>query len=179
MATYYRAHVQAALSGAAGKVVMPDAGEIVAKPSRLTMRRRSMRQAVRRTARRLIAQHGDVWFAEYKPGFRNFESNIARMAADLREMDSLAARYGRKLRYAINPQVICCDTQEEAEQLADEAERNAGPRDRMVNALGRRPCGHAGNLSPSACTAMRRSAWIAWSLASRRCWRAWRHSAPR
>ena len=41
-----------------------------------------------------------------------------------------------KLRYAINPQVICCDTQDEAERLADEAERNAGPRDRMVNALG-------------------------------------------
>jgi FMNH2-dependent dimethyl sulfone monooxygenase len=32
--------------------------------------------------------------------------------------------------------VICCDTQGEAERLADEAERNAGPRDRMVNALG-------------------------------------------
>ena len=45
-------------------------------------------------------------------------------------------QYGRKLRYAINPQVICCDTQDEAERIADEAERNAGPRDRMVNALG-------------------------------------------
>jgi len=51
-------------------------------------------------------------------------------------MDGLAAQYGRKLRYAINPQVICCDSQAEAERLADEAERNAGPRDRMVNALG-------------------------------------------
>ncbi|MBV8285351.1 MAG: hypothetical protein JOZ35_00345, partial [Hyphomicrobiales bacterium] len=40
------------------------------------------------------------------------------------------------LRYAINPQVICCKTQAEAERLADEAERSAGPRDRMVNALG-------------------------------------------
>ena len=84
----------------------------------------------------MIAQHGDVWFAEYKPGYRNFESNIERMAADVRAMDELAATYGRKLRYAINPQVICCETQAEAERLADEAERNAGPRDRMVNALG-------------------------------------------
>src|SRR5262249_7703762 len=84
----------------------------------------------------LIAQHGDVWFAEYKPGYRNFESNIERMAADVRAMDELAATYGRKLRYAINPQVICCETQAEAERLADQAERNAGPRDRMVNALG-------------------------------------------
>ena len=53
--------------------------------------------------RALIAQHCDVWFAEYKPGFRNFEANIARMAADLRAMDALAATYGRRLRYAINP----------------------------------------------------------------------------
>jgi FMNH2-dependent dimethyl sulfone monooxygenase len=84
----------------------------------------------------LIAQHGDVWFAEYKPGYRNFAANIERMAGDVRAMNELAAQYRRKLRYAINPQVICCDTQEEAERLADEAERNAGPRDRMVNALG-------------------------------------------
>jgi FMNH2-dependent dimethyl sulfone monooxygenase len=84
----------------------------------------------------LIAQHGDVWFAEYKPGYRNFESNIERMAADMREMDRPRGEIWRKLRYAINPQVICCDTQGEAERLADEAERHAGPRDRMVNALG-------------------------------------------
>jgi FMNH2-dependent dimethyl sulfone monooxygenase len=51
-------------------------------------------------------------------------------------MDALAAKHGRTLRYAINPQVICCDTQEEAEASADAAERHAGPRDRMVNALG-------------------------------------------
>jgi len=58
------------------------------------------------------------------------------MAADFRAMDALAARYGRRLHYAINPQVICADTQEQAERLADEAERNAGPRDRMVNPVG-------------------------------------------
>src|SRR5262249_50031214 len=133
--TYYRAHVRAALTGADGKVVMPDAGDIVAKPSHLPYppiyaASRSPQGKV------LIAQHGDVWFAEYKPGYRNFESNIERMAADVRAMNELAAQYRRKLRYAINPQVICCDTQEEAERLAGEAERNAGPRDRMVNALG-------------------------------------------
>jgi dimethylsulfone monooxygenase len=133
--THYRAHVLAALTGAEGKVVMPDAGEIVAKPSQLP---HPPIYAASRSpgGKALIAQHCDVWFAEYKPGFRNFESNIARMAADLREMGDLAARYGRKLRYAINPQVICCDTQDEAERLADEAEGHAGPRDRMVNALG-------------------------------------------
>jgi FMNH2-dependent dimethyl sulfone monooxygenase len=132
---FYRAHVQAALTGAEGKVVMPDPGDIVAKASHLPhppiyAASRSPEGKV------LIAQYGDVWFAEYKPGHRNFESNIERMAADVRAMDDLAGKYGRKLSYAINPQVICCETQAEAERLADEAERNAGPRDRMVNALG-------------------------------------------
>ena len=32
--------------------------------------------------------------------------------------------------------MICCETQAEAERLAEAAERDAGPRDRMVNALG-------------------------------------------
>jgi FMNH2-dependent dimethyl sulfone monooxygenase len=132
---YYRARVRAALAGAEGKVVMPEAGEVVAKPSRTP--HPPIYAASRSTeGKALIAQHCDVWFGEYKPGYRNFEENIARMAADFRAMDALAQQYGRKLRYAINPQVICADTQAEAERLADEAERSAGPRDRMVNALG-------------------------------------------
>jgi len=132
---FYRAHVRAALTGADGKVVVPDAGEIAARPAQLP---HPPIYAASRSpeGKAVIARHCDVWFAEYKPGFRNFESNIERMAADLRAMDALAATYGRRLRYAINPQVICCDTQEEAEALAEKAERGAGARDRMVNALG-------------------------------------------
>jgi len=132
---HYRAHVRTALTGAGGKVVMPDAGEIIAKPSRAP---HPPIYAASRSGggKALIAQHCDVWFAEYKPGHRNFEANIERMAADFRAMDCLAAGFRRKLRYAINPQVICADTQQEAERLADEAEQNAGPRDRMINALG-------------------------------------------
>ena len=132
---YYRAYVRAALTGADGKVVMPSAGEVVAPTSR---RPHPPIYAASRSpdGKAVIAQHCDVWFGEYKPGHRNFEANIARMQEDFRAMDGLAAQYGRKLRYAINPQVICCDSQAEAERLADEAERNAGPRDRMVNALG-------------------------------------------
>lgn len=132
---YYRAHVRAALTGADGKVVVPSAGEIVARPSR---RPYPPIYAASRSpdGKAVIARHCDVWFGEYKPGHRNFEANIARMAEDFRAMDGLAAQYGRRLRYAINPQVICRDSQAEAERLADEAERDAGPRDRMVNALG-------------------------------------------
>ena len=132
---FYRAHVRAAMTGAEGKVVMPDPGEIVAKPSRCPIRR-STPPAARPTAKALIAQHCDVWFAEYKPGFRNFEANLERMAADMRDMDALARETRPQAPLRDQPQVICCETQEEAERLAEAAERNAGPRDRMVNALG-------------------------------------------
>jgi FMNH2-dependent dimethyl sulfone monooxygenase len=132
---FYRAHVRAALTGADGKVAIPDAGDIIAKPAR--PRCPPIYAASRSPeGKALIARHCDVWFAEYRPGYRNFESNIERMSADLRAMDALAAKHDRRLRYAINPQVICCDSQAEAEALADEAERHGGPRDRMVNALG-------------------------------------------
>ena len=71
--TYYRAHVRAAMTGADGKVVMPDPGDIVAKASHLPYppiyaASRSPQGKV------LIAQHGDVWFAEYKPGYPQFRS---------------------------------------------------------------------------------------------------------
>jgi FMNH2-dependent dimethyl sulfone monooxygenase len=132
---FYRAHVRAALTGADGKVVIPDAGDIIAKPAHLPC---PPIYAASRSpeGKALIARHCDVWFAEYKPGYRNFEANVEHISADLRAMDALAAKHGRTLRYAINPQVICCDTQEEAEASADAAERHAGARDRMVNALG-------------------------------------------
>jgi len=131
---FYRAHVRAALTGAEGKVVIPDAGDIVARP-----RRRSppIYAASRASdGKGLVAEHCDFWFAEYKPGYRNFEANIERIAADIRDMDARAAKFGRRLRYAINPQVIVCETQDEAEALADAEESTAHARDRMVNALG-------------------------------------------
>jgi len=81
---FYRAHVRAALTGAEGKVVIPDAGDIVARP-----RRRSppIYAASRASdGKGLVAEHCDFWFAEYKPGYRNFEANIERIAADIRDM---------------------------------------------------------------------------------------------
>jgi FMNH2-dependent dimethyl sulfone monooxygenase len=132
---FYRAHVQAAMKGADGKVVMPNPGDVVAKPSQLP--HPPIYAASRAPhGKALIAQYGDVWFAEYKPGFRNFETNIVRMAADVQTMRELAASHGRTLRFAINPQIILAGTQEAAERQAEGAERNASPRDRMVNALG-------------------------------------------
>jgi FMNH2-dependent dimethyl sulfone monooxygenase len=51
-------------------------------------------------------------------------------------MRELAASHGRTLRFAINPQIIVADSQDEAERQAEDAERGAVARDRMVNALG-------------------------------------------
>ena len=89
---YYRAHVRAAMTGADGKVVMPTAGEIVARPSPVSRYPPIYAASRSPGGKELIAQHCDVWFAEYKPGFRNFEANIERMAADIRAMDDLAAQ---------------------------------------------------------------------------------------
>jgi FMNH2-dependent dimethyl sulfone monooxygenase len=131
---FYRAHVRAARTGAEGKVVIPDASEVVARPKR----RSPPIYAASRAAdgKGMIAEHCDFWFAEYKPGYKNFEENISRIAADIRDMDARAAQFGRRLRYAINPQVIICATQAEAEAIADAEEGSAHRRDRMVNALG-------------------------------------------
>jgi FMNH2-dependent dimethyl sulfone monooxygenase len=131
---FYRAHVRAALTGAEGKVVIPGAGEIVARPRRCSPPIYAASRAP--DGKGLVAEHCNFWFAEYKPGYRNFEANIERIAADIRDMDLRAAKFGRRLRYAINPQVIVCETQEEAEALADTEESTAHTRDRMVNALG-------------------------------------------
>ncbi len=70
----------------------------------------------------IIARHCDVWFAAYKPGFRNFEDNIAGIARDVAEMRQQARSYGRELRFGISTHLICCDTLEEAHAQADALE---------------------------------------------------------
>jgi FMNH2-dependent dimethyl sulfone monooxygenase len=117
-----------------GKVVPPEPGEIIARCRRegglpLFAASRNMH------GKDIIAERCDVWFAEYEPGYRNYESNLASVANQIREMDGLCAKYGRRIGYALNPQVIIADTMEEACRLADEAE-DPGNRDRISNALG-------------------------------------------
>lgn len=69
-----------------------------------------------------IAKHCDVWFAAYKPGYRNFEQNIAGVARDVADLNEAARSYGRKLRYGLSTHMICCDTVAEAEAQADALE---------------------------------------------------------
>jgi dimethylsulfone monooxygenase len=69
-----------------------------------------------------IAQHCDVWFASYKPGFRNFPENFAGVVRDIADMNQRACRHGRTLGYGVSTHVICCDTIEEAQTQADALE---------------------------------------------------------
>ena len=70
----------------------------------------------------IIARHCDVWFAAYKPGFRNFEENIAGIARDVAEMRQKARSYGRELRFGLSTHLICCDSLGEAHAQADALE---------------------------------------------------------
>jgi FMNH2-dependent dimethyl sulfone monooxygenase len=131
---FFKADVPASIVGSRGKVTPPEAGEIIARCRRgpglpLYAASRSG------PGKQIIAETCDVWFAEYAPGFRNFEDNLASVARQAREMDEICARSGRRLGYALNPQVIIADTMEEAERLADIAE-HPDTRDRVSNALG-------------------------------------------
>jgi FMNH2-dependent dimethyl sulfone monooxygenase len=131
---FYSADVPASILGSRGKVAPPEAGEIVARCRRgpgLPL------YAASRSApgKQIIAETCDVWFAEYAPGYRNFEANLASVARQAREMDEICARAGRRIGYALNPQVILADTMEEAHRLADMAE-HPDTRDRVSNALG-------------------------------------------
>ena len=70
----------------------------------------------------IIARHCDVWFAAYKPGFRNFEENIAGIARDVAEMRQKAQSYGRELRFGLSTHLICRDSLGEAHAQADALE---------------------------------------------------------
>jgi FMNH2-dependent dimethyl sulfone monooxygenase len=126
--------VPASILGSRGKVTPPEPGDIVARCRRgpgLPIYAAS-RSAPGKT---IIAETCDVWFAEYAPGYRNYESNLASVARQAREMDDICARAGRRIGYALNPQVILADTMDEAHRLADMAE-HPDTRDRVSNALG-------------------------------------------
>ncbi len=69
-----------------------------------------------------IARHCDVWFASYKPGYRNFDDNIAGMGRDVADMNQRAKAHGRKLRYGLSTHMICSDSLPDAHAQADALE---------------------------------------------------------
>jgi FMNH2-dependent dimethyl sulfone monooxygenase len=131
---FYRVDLPHALEDKNKKVVVPTIGDVQIKSYGGAIP--PIYAASRSEAgKEIIAEHCDIWFAEYKPGYRNFGTNLEQIAKDIVEMNSLGERFGRTLRYGLNPQVICADTVEEAYAIADEAE-DPKNKDRVSNALG-------------------------------------------
>ncbi len=131
---FFAVDIPTSLENRAQKVVVPEAGQIQVKGWRdheLPLYAASRSPAGRKT----IAGHCDVWFAEYKPGYRNFEQNLEMVRRDVGHMSEICARAGRKLGFGLNPLVICEDTMEKALALADMIEDPAN-KDRISNSLG-------------------------------------------
>ncbi len=78
-----------------------------------------------------IARHCDVWFASYKPGFRNFDENIVSVARDVEDMQARARTHGRSLAFGISTHMICCETLAEAHAQAEALEAY-GATDRLA-----------------------------------------------
>jgi FMNH2-dependent dimethyl sulfone monooxygenase len=131
---FYRVNLPNALEDKNKKVLVPTVGDIQIKSyaAALPPIYAASRSA---TGKEIIAEHCNFWFAEYKPGYRNFEANLKQMAEDIAEMNAVCERFGRKVRYGLNPQVICEDTMEAAHAIADAVE-NPRNKDRISNALG-------------------------------------------
>lgn len=131
---FYQADVPASLQNKKQKVTVPDEGRIQVKPFRdhLPPIYAASRAA---TGKRIIAEHCDAWFAEYKPGYRNFEQNLQKIRDDVADMASICERAGRRIGFGLNPLVVCEPTMEKAMEVADfiEDPKNA---DRIANSLG-------------------------------------------
>jgi dimethylsulfone monooxygenase len=131
---FYNVDVPASLQNKKQKVTVPEEGHIQVKPFR---RHAPEIYAASRAAsgKRIIAEHCDAWFAEYKPGYKNFEQNLQKIRDDVSEMASVCERAGRRLGFGLNPLVVCESTMEKAIAVADYIEdpKNA---DRIANSLG-------------------------------------------
>ena len=131
---FFSADLPASLANKAQKVVVPDSGQIQVKA--FGAHSPALYAASRSPAgKKTIAEHCDVWFAEYKPGYANFEQNLEKIRIDTADMSEVCARAGRKVGFGLNPLVVCEDTMEKAVALANAIEDPAN-KDRISNSLG-------------------------------------------
>ncbi|MFN3889538.1 MAG: LLM class flavin-dependent oxidoreductase [Beijerinckiaceae bacterium] len=131
---FYRADVPGSLENRKQKVTVPEAGHIQVKP--FGHHAPALYAASRAASgKRIIAEHCDAWFAEYRPGYRNFEQNLQKIRDDVSDMALVCERAGRRIGFGLNPLVVCESTMEKAIAVADHIEdpKNA---DRIANSLG-------------------------------------------
>lgn len=131
---FYQVDIPASLKNKQQRVSVPDEGPIQVKPFR---RHTPALYAASRAAsgKRIIAEHCDAWFAEYKPGYRNFEQNLMKVRDDVADMASVCDRAGRSIGFGLNPLVVCESTMEKATAVADHIEDPMNA-DRIANSLG-------------------------------------------
>jgi FMNH2-dependent dimethyl sulfone monooxygenase len=131
---FYQADVDASLENKKQKVTVPEEGRIQVKPFGRHMP--AIYAASRAaTGKRIIAEHCDAWFAEYRPGYKNFEQNLQKIRDDVADMASVCERAGRRIGFGLNPLVVCESTMEKAIAVADHIEDPANA-DRIANSLG-------------------------------------------
>jgi FMNH2-dependent dimethyl sulfone monooxygenase len=82
-------------------------------------------------AKDIVARQCDAWFVSVEPGYRNWEKNLATIAADISDMRARAGTYGRAIGYGMSCHVICADSEAQAHADADALE-DYGRRDRVA-----------------------------------------------
>jgi FMNH2-dependent dimethyl sulfone monooxygenase len=72
----------------------------------------------------IVARRCQYKFIPYDIGFRNYAQNFATIAHEIEEMNERCAAFPRyaPMRYAISTNVVCADTQEKAEAIAEAIE---------------------------------------------------------
>lgn len=131
---FYQVDLPASLQNRKQKVTVPEEGHIQVKPFRShTPAIYAASRAA--TGKRIIAEHCDAWFAEYKPGYRNFEQNLQKIRDDVADMRDVCERAGRQIGFGLNPLVVCESTMEKAVAVADFIEDPVNA-DRIANSLG-------------------------------------------
>jgi len=71
----------------------------------------------------IVARECDLWFATYEPGIGAYEQNLQRIAGDIADMKSRAARYGRNLGFGVSTHVCCESTDAAAMDYVRELEK--------------------------------------------------------
>jgi FMNH2-dependent dimethyl sulfone monooxygenase len=72
----------------------------------------------------VVAEYCDYWFVPQVGDFRAFDDLCARVLKAMAEMNTRSARFGRRIKFAIDAHVICESKQQDAEAIAEQVAEN-------------------------------------------------------